>query len=386
MTNVLITGGAGFIGSNLARMFQERGGYSVTVLDNLSPQIHGEKASFNPALEVITRCIRGDVTQMEDCLAALEGQEVVIHLAAETGTGQSMYEIRRYCSANVMGTATLLEACKSMKGSIRKIILASSRAVYGEGKHLCRECGPVYPGPRDESKMCRGDFGVYCPRCLRATLAAPTDEKTPAMPLSVYGASKLMQEHLLRLYAASYGNPCVSLRFQNVYGPGQSLRNPYTGILSIFSTRIMNGNPVEIYEDGKESRDFVHVTDAAAAILLALERETGLYDCFNIGTGSATSVDEVVTLLCEAFGTQESRIREGKFRVGDIRHNMADIHHAKELLGFQPQRNFREGAREFASWVMACSPAKDLYGASVKEIEKENLIKGGTLSGGGRLP
>lgn len=375
MKRVLITGGAGFIGTHLACLLHGTGEVRVTVLDNLSPQVHGEGAEFSPELKAAARCVRGDVTRAEDCRAALDGQDGVVHLAAETGTGQSMYEIDRYCAVNVMGTATLLEACKERRGTLRKVVLASSRAVYGEGKYSCASCGMFHPEPREGSRMERGDFEVHCPNCDRPAAAVPTDEDSPARPLSVYGATKLMQEHLVRVFGAAFGVPCVALRFQNVFGPGQSLKNPYTGILSIFSTRIMNGNPIEIYEDGKESRDFVHVADVVRAVALALHRETSPWACYNVGTGAGTSVDEVVESLMGAYGLRVPVARQGKFRLGDIRHNLADTSKIRSDLGFLAGRTFREGVAEFAEWVRSYGAVEDLYEKSRGEIEGQALLK-----------
>jgi len=375
MRKALITGGAGFIGSALARRLAETGECEVTVLDNLSPQIHGEGASFDPDLEAIARCIRGDVTKPEDCRAALDGQELVIHLAAETGTGQSMYEIRRYCDVNVLGTAVLLETCKERKAGLRKVIIASSRAVYGEGKYECHRCGPVFPGPRDPERMAVGDFEVHCPICDAGLGTVPTDEDSPAVPLSVYGATKLTQEHLVRVFAQTFDIPAVAFRFQNVYGPGQSLHNPYTGILSIFSTRIMNGNPIEIYEDGRESRDFVYVDDVVDAISLAVERNSGLYRCYNVGTGVCTSVEALTEALMAEFGSRVPLLREGKYRLGDIRHNAADLSKAGKELGFVPRWSLVDGLRQFVVWVQESGPAEDRYEASLAKMQEDNLLR-----------
>ena len=375
MKKVLITGGAGFIGSALVRALAATGEYELTVLDNLSPQIHGDGASFDPDIEARARCIRGDVTRAEDCRAALAGQDCVVHLAAETGTGQSMYEMRRYCDVNVTGTAVLLEACREVRGQLEKVIVASSRAVYGEGKYRCEACGPVYPGPRALVRMEAGDFEVYCPKCDRPVSLLPTDEDSPLTPLSVYGATKVTQEHLVRIFAESSEIPAVAFRFQNVYGPGQSLHNPYTGILSIFSTRILNGNPIEIYEDGRESRDFVYVADVVEAVRLALEQDTGPYSCYNVGTGVPTSVEELAEALMNGYGRRVPLVKKAAFRLGDIRHNVADLGRIREELGFSPSWALEDGLQRFVAWVQTVGPVEDRYGASVRQLQRDKLLR-----------
>jgi dTDP-L-rhamnose 4-epimerase len=375
MKRVLITGGAGFIGSALAQRLAGTGQYEVTVLDNLSPQIHGESASFAPDLEACSRCIRGDVTSPDDCDVALEGQDFVVHLAAETGTGQSMYEIRRYCDVNVIGTAVLLEACKERKDDLKKVVIASSRAVYGEGKYQCQRCGPVFPGPRNSDRMATGDFEVHCPICDAEVHTVPTNEDSPTTPLSIYGATKLTQEHLLRVFAASFDISAVAFRFQNVYGPGQSLHNPYTGILSIFSTRILNENPIEIYEDGQESRDFVFIEDVVNAVRQSLERETGPYNCYNVGTGVYTSVEALTEALMVELDSRVPLLREGKFRLGDIRHNSADLSRVGGDLGFVPGWTLDDGLRQFVDWVREFGPIEDRYEASLEKMKGDNLLR-----------
>jgi dTDP-L-rhamnose 4-epimerase len=377
LKRVLISGGAGFLGTALVNLLSAAGGYEIIILDNLSPQIHGTGAEFPPELLARARCIRGDVTRAEDWAAALSGQEAVVHLAAETGTGQSMYEIARYCSVNVMGTALLLEACRTAGTTIRRIVLASSRAIYGEGRYTCPACGPFFPGSRQREAMERGDFALYCPTCGAPGEPEATDEGCPVMPVSVYGVTKAAQEQLLTTFANSWDGTAVALRFQNVYGPGQSLRNPYTGILSIFSGRLLAGHPIDLYEDGTESRDFIFVEDAARAILAALDAPAPPRVAYNAGTGIATGVKSIVSMLAEAYGVEARTEVTGHFRAGDIRHNFADTRKAEKDLGFRADIGLEVGIRAFCEWVKAREMPPSRYEESAQELRKRDLLLGG---------
>jgi len=371
---VLITGGAGFIGSNLALALLERG-YQVTVLDNLSPQVHEKDSALLRAIEGKVKFIRGDVRSREDWIQALEGQRIVVHYAAETGTGQSMYEIERYVDVNVRGTALLLDVLANRPHTVRKMLVASSRSIYGEGKHSCLSCGPVYPGARVAADMERGDFNVKCPQCGQSTTAVPTDEGSKIHPSSLYGITKQTQEQMLIAVGRSLGIPAVALRYQNVYGPGQSLSNPYTGILSIFSTRIKNGNDINIFEDGAETRDFVYIDDVVKATMLAIERAEADYEVFNVGSGVPTDVKTVAESLLAAYGAQVPVRVSGNFRLGDIRDNFADLGKARALLGFEPTVSFAEGIARFARWVNAQSVKADTYERSVEEMRARGLYR-----------
>jgi dTDP-L-rhamnose 4-epimerase len=372
--NVLITGGAGFIGSNLALALLKRG-CQVTVLDNLSPQVHGQDSALFRSIEGKVKFIRGDVRSREDWIEALEGQQFVVHYAAETGTGQSMYEIERYVDVNVRGTALLLDLLANRPHTVKKMLVASSRSIYGEGKHSCRRCGPVYPGARVAADMERGDFNVKCPQCGQSTAALPTDEASKIHPSSLYGITKQNQEQMLIAVGRSLGIPAVALRYQNVYGPGQSLSNPYTGILSIFSTRIKNGNGINIFEDGAETRDFVYIDDVVAATILAMEQPAADYEAINVGSGVATDVKTVAESLLAAYGAQVPVRVSGNFRLGDIRDNFADLSKARALLGFEPSVAFAEGIARFASWVNSQSVQQDTYERSVEEMRARGLYR-----------
>jgi len=370
----LITGGAGFIGSHLSELLVEEG-WQVRILDNLHPQIHGAKAELPEYLDKSEiQFIKGDITNRNDVVKALKGVDIVIHLAAETGVGQSMYEIERYVNTNVRGTAVLLDAIVDSRYAIKKIILASSRAVYGEGKYRCRKCGIVYPESRGAEQIQSRQWEPVCPRCQGMLNPLPTDEESPLNPQSVYAITKQTQEQLIRRFGKSYRIPFVILRYQNVYGPRQSLRNPYTGVLSTFAMRIMNNKPPLILEDGKQSRDFVYIYDAARATMLAVVDQQVQNEILNVGTGRRVTILEIAKLLLKEFGSQlEPRIT-GTGRVGDIRHCFADLSRIQNKLGFKPAYDIVQGIKDFASWVKKQPGIADLSKEANKELEERGLL------------
>ena len=371
---ILVSGGAGFIGSNLCLALQRRG-HEVTALDNLSPQIHGTDSPLFASIKDRVRFIRGDVRVREDWLRALEGQQAVVHLAAETGTGQSMYEIERYVDVNVRGTAVLLDILANTRRTVQKLVVASSRSIYGEGKYHCSNCAIVYPHARKSSDMERGDFQVKCPACGADAAVQATDEASKIHPSSVYGITKHNQEQMVLAVGQSLGIPAVAFRYQNVYGPGQSLSNPYTGILSIFSTRIRNGNEIVIFEDGKESRDFVYIDDVVRATVAGVEHAHVEQEVFNVGSGVCTDVTTVARTLLSAYGADVPLRISGNFRLGDIRHNFADLTRVHDRLGFIPQVTFDSGIREFARWVEGQRIAGDDYQRSIEELKAKGLYR-----------
>lgn len=375
--NILITGGAGFIGSRLALQLLERG-HKIRVLDNLAPQIHGINPDASPSYQTIkgkVDFIHGSVTCREDLIRALSGIDVVVHLAAETGTGQSMYAIQHYTEVNVGGTVLLLDLIANHPFPVEKIVVASSRAVYGEGKYLCRSHGTVFPDNRSEKDMSNGDFDVHCPVCKAPSTLMPSDELTPVRPSSVYGITKLTQEQMVLTVGKSLGISAIAFRYQNVYGPGQSLSNPYTGILSIFSNRIRNKSHVNIFEDGKESRDFVFIDDAVAATISGIESGNDVCGAFNVGSGKAIDVLEIASTLQELLGQKVDTHVTGQFRVGDIRHNVADLVRIRSLLGFTPRVFIEEGLRQFVSWVEGERVHLDRYDESLQELSAKGLLK-----------
>ena len=379
MKNVLITGGAGFIGSNLALKLCKKG-YIVTVLDNLNSQIHGNDPDNSSPLYLSIKnkvnFIKGTVTSRDDWLLALENQDCVIHLAAETGTGQSMYEVEKYVVTNIVSTAILLDILANSKHSIKKVLVAESRAIYGEGRYFSDDLNcHVYPNARSAEKMKDGDFNVYLENSNSPLKLVGTTEDSKIHPTSVYGITKQVQGQLIHTVCKSLGIQSVSFRYQNVYGPGQSLSNPYTGILSIFSTRIKNGNPISIFEDGLESRDFVYIEDVVDATILGLEIPQSTGHAFNVGTGEPISVLTVANSLVNKFGITVPIIVTGNFRIGDIRHNYADISLAKNVLGFTPKWSFQNGLDKFVEWVNTQSVEYDLYDASIAELKSKGLYK-----------
>lgn len=379
MKSVLITGGAGFIGSHLALKLINKG-YKVTVLDNLSKQIHGENPEItSPLYKSIkdkVKFIKGSVTSKEDWIKALDGVECVVHLAAETGTGQSMYEIQKYVDVNIGGTALLLDILTNTKHSVKKVVVAESRAIYGEGKYYSEEKDAyVYPTERTDADMANGDFEVKYPGCNKPLKLVGTTEDSMIHPTSVYGITKQVQGQLVHLVCPSIGIAAVSYRYQNVYGPGQSLSNPYTGILSIFSTRIKNGNEINIFEDGKETRDFVYIDDVVDATILGIEKEEANGHVFNVGTGVATDVLTVANTLIEKYGIKVPVRVSGNYRLGDIRHNFADITAARTILGFEPKWSFKDGIGKFAEWVNGQEIQEDKYESSIDEMKQKGLYK-----------
>lgn len=375
---VLITGGAGFIGSHIASRLIEKG-YDVTVLDNLLDQIHGENPDKTSPLYCSikdkTRFIKADVCDRAAMAAAISDVDYIIHLAAETGTGQSMYEIKRYVDVNIGGTALLLDILTNTKHHVKRVVVAESRAIYGEGKYHCEKCGDVYPTERKDEDMAKGDFECHCPKCGGKVTLVATTEDSAIHPSSVYGIGKQVQGQLVHLICNNIGVESVSYRYQNVYGPGQSLTNPYTGILSIFSTRIKNHKEINIFEDGKESRDFVYIDDVVEATIAGMEVPEANGHVFNIGTGIATDVLTVAKTLCKHYGIEVPLNVSGNYRLGDIRHNYADITLAKQILGFQPKWTFDAGIKQFTEWVNRQELQKDNYEASLEEMKQKGLFK-----------
>ena len=377
MKNILITGGAGFIGSNLALKLINKG-HKVTVIDNLSPQIHGDNPEQNSPLyksikDKVT-FINGTVTSKEDWTKALQGQDVVVHYAAETGTGQSMYEIQKYVDVNVNGTAIMLDLLANTPNQVKKVVIASSRSIYGEGKYINERGESVYPKHRTSDFMDDGDFEVKFEGSQNLTLVG-TDEDSKIHPSSVYGITKQNQEQMIMTVCPTLGIAPVAFRYQNVYGPGQSLKNPYTGILSIFSTQIKNGNGINIFEDGKETRDFVYIDDVVDATILGIEKDEANNEVFNVGTGVATDVISVATNLIKNYGVDVPVAVSGNYRLGDIRHNYADLSKINSKLGFTPKYSFEEGLKEFTNWVNTQEVEKDNYQKSIDEMKAKGLYK-----------
>ncbi len=378
MKKILISGGAGFIGSRLALKLLDKD-YEVTILDNFSPQIHGADYKESPLYLSVTskniKIFRGDIRNRKDWKQAIAGQQVVVHLAADTGTGQSMYEVKRYTDVNIGGTAELLDILINENQEVQKLIIASSRTIYGEGKCKCEEHGSVYPGNRSEDDMLKGDFSVKCPFCTKSTQPAATDEDAKIQPISIYGITKHVAEQMSAVVCNALKIPFIALRYQNVYGPGQSLSNPYTGILSIFSTRIQNNSTIYIYEDGKESRDFVYIDDAVDATIAGIENESIQSDCFNVGYGSPVTVLEVANMLKTYLKSNVNTVINSNFRIGDIRHNFADLCKIKKLLGYEPKVCPEDGIKIFCQWIEGQNIHNDDYERSINEMKGRGIYR-----------
>ena len=374
MKNILITGGAGFIGSRLCEKLFEKG-YNITILDNLSNQIHnmGNSILFN---RIKDKCnfIKGDVRNKEDWISALKNQDIIVHMASETGTGQSMYELEKYNDVNIMGTSHMLDLLGNVDNNVKKIIIASSRAVYGEGKYFCKSHGEQYPSKRYKVDMHNNDYEPKCTECKYPLISLATDENSMINHTSIYGLNKYHQEQMVMIMSQSLKIDAVGLRYQNVFGPGQSLSNPYTGILSIFSTRILNGNDIDVYEDGFESRDFIYIEDAVDATILAIENENANGHVLNVGSGIATNINEVAKTLKNLYKSQINIEISGKSRIGDIRHNYADMLKIQTLLGFSPKYSFKKGISEFVSWVETQRIEIDKYDKSFEQLKLKGLI------------
>jgi dTDP-L-rhamnose 4-epimerase len=348
MSNVLVTGGAGFIGSHLVDVLRERG-HSVVIYDNFEPQVHKVEPNY---LNENAELIRADMRDRDTLKDAVKDAEIIFHQAAMVGVGQSMYQIEKYVDVNTFASAKLLDILANDEHGVKKLIVASSMSIYGEGAYQCEDCDRVYPALRSDEQLRRRKWEMTCPNCSKDLVPVPTDESKPLQPTSIYAITKKDQEEMCLAIGRSYGIPTVALRYFNVYGPRQSLNNPYTGVCAIFSSRIKNDNPPLIFEDGLQSRDFVSVHDIVKANILAMESSNANYEIFNVGTGKATNILEIALLLIKLYN-RDSKLRPeitNKYRAGDIRHCFADISKIKNKLGYNPKVNFDQGMRELVEW------------------------------------
>ena len=369
METVLVTGGAGFIGRHLVRALLRRN-YAVRVLDSLVEQVHRPGDGRDPILEKV-ELIEGDLRDEAALLAALRGVDKVVHLAAEVGVGQSMYAIDRYVSANDHGTAVLFQAL--IERPVKRVVVASSMSIYGEGLYRTETGALLEDVARPAQRRPVDGWDPPGPEGGRLAPVATPEWKRPSLA-SVYALTKFAQERLTLIVAPAYGMEGVALRLFNVYGPGQALSNPYTGVLAIFASRLINGERPLVFEDGEQRRDFVHVADAANAFALALEHPGAPGGVFNIGSGQDRSILDVARALAAAVGRPglEPEIL-GKARAGDIRHCFADIGLAERALGFRPQRDFSAGIAELAEWL-ARQRAEDKVTDACRELEARGLV------------
>jgi dTDP-L-rhamnose 4-epimerase len=371
--HVLITGGAGFIGSHVADALLAEG-WRVRALDALVPQVHGPGRKRPSYLDREIELIVGDAGHPTVVARCLKNVDVVVHFAAAVGVGQSMYEIAPYVASNTQATANLLQVLSRKKHKVRKLIVASSMSIYGEGAYRCARCGPLASAVRTDAALMAKRWEMACPLCGAAASAVPTPETKVLAPSSIYAITKRDQEEMCLCVGRAYGLPSVALRFFNVYGERQALSNPYTGVAAIFAARILNGQPPLIYEDGRQSRDFVHVSDVAQAVLLAMQRPDADYQALNVGTGRATTVNDVAVVLAKSLGRAISPKILGTFRTGDIRHCVADIAKIAAALGYRPRVSFEEGMTRLAAWLRSQRP-KDRTAQAASQLTARGLVR-----------
>jgi dTDP-L-rhamnose 4-epimerase len=367
----LVTGGAGFIGSHLVDALVERGD-RVRALDNLDPLAHpsGAAEDFNPAAELVV----GDLRDQDAVERALRDVDRVFHLGGVVGNGESMINVRRAVDANSAGSATLLEASLARRDRIRRVVVASSMVVYGEGSYACPRHGPARPVRRAEERLRRRQWDPLCERCGRALLAVATHEDAALRPTSVYGITKRDQEELALVLGRAYGLETVALRYLNVYGPRQALGNPYTGVAAIFAARLLNARPPLVFEDGEQIRDLVHVSDVVRATLAAMEAPRAPGRAINVATGTGVRVIELARALASALNSGIEPRLTGEFRAGDTRHCFADVHRARELLGFETQRTLADGLPELADWV-ARQSAEERGDEALARLRERGLLR-----------
>jgi dTDP-L-rhamnose 4-epimerase len=360
---ILITGGAGFVGSHLADALLEQG-HEVRVFDNLTAQVH--QHGLPEYLPGQVHFIEGDLRDFDAVRDAIRDIDVIFHFGAAVGVGQSMYEIAHYMGANTIGTANLLQAVLDAEIKLEKMIVASSMSIYGEGKYLCVQCGEVAPLERGQQQLKEKRWEPACPKCGQELAPVPTDELKPLQCSSFYALSKKDQEEMVLLFGRTYGLPTVALRFFNIYGTRQALSNPYTGVAAIFASRLLNERAPLVFEDGRQMRDFVSVHDIVQANLLAMDRSTADGLALNVASGEPVNVTEVASTLAGALGMALVPEITGKYRAGDIRHCFADISAARKHLGYEPKVKFADGIHELVSWLRAQSAVDRVAEAAQK--------------------
>ena len=368
---VLVTGGAGFVGSHLVDALLRRGD-EVRIFDNLDPQVHGAGGRLPAWVPAEAEMVTGDMRDLEAVRRSLEGMEVVYHLAAAVGVGQSMYRIADYTATNTLGTANLLQALVDDRGAVERVVVASSMSIYGEGRYVRTDGREPRNALRTLDQLKAHDWELRDPDGS-ALVALPTDEQKPLDPTSIYALTKADQERMVLQIGAAYGIPSVALRFFNIYGPRQALSNPYTGVAAIFSARLLNGEPPLIYEDGEQRRDFVSVHDVVRGLLLSAEEDAAVGQALNIGSGRAVSVREVAETLGRVLGSAVEPEVTGKYRVGDIRNCFADISLAREVLGYEPRVTFEAGMEELVGWLQEQERPENAVAAHAADLAARGL-------------
>jgi len=366
---VLITGGAGFVGSHTADALV-KAGHEVRIFDNLTPQVHHGKYPYIPEG---AEFVRGDVRDLSKLSSAVKDAEVIYHLAAAVGVGQSMYQISEYTATNNLGTANLMQAILDTRSTPEKIVIASSMSIYGEGKYLCRACGEMAPPARPLEQLKQKEWETLCPTCGETLLPVPTREDKALQCTSIYALSKKDQEEMTLLFGRTYDIPVVALRYFNIYGTRQSLSNPYTGVAAIFASRLLNRKAPVIFEDGQQMRDFVSVHDIVSANLLAMQNSGADSKALNIGSGSPVTIREVAAALSQALGIQVPAEITGKYRAGDIRHCFGDITAASSLLGYRPQTTLEQGLEELVTWLES-QQARDSVDQAMEQLSVHGLV------------
>ena len=367
--HILVTGGVGFIGSHLVDALINEG-HEVTILDNLEPQVHPNVPRY---LNKNAKFVRGDVKDYNLLKSMVKDVDIIFHEAAMVGVGQSMYEVKKYIETNVNGTANLLDLLVNTEHNVKKLLVASSMSIYGEGSYKCENCGYIEPGLRTLEQMRDRDFELHCPKCgnYLEPIATPEDKKLASN--SIYAISKKVQEELCLTIGKAYSIPVVALRYFNVYGPRQSLSNPYTGVVAIFMSRIKNNKPPIIFEDGNQSRDFISVYDIVRANIIAMRSSNANYEVFNVGTSKPITIKRVAEILIELYGINIKPLITNNFRKGDVRHCFADISKIKSKLGFEPKVGFEQGLKELIEWSKH-EEAVDKVEDATKELKNKGLL------------
>jgi dTDP-L-rhamnose 4-epimerase len=350
MAKVLVTGGAGFIGSHLVDALVEAG-HEVVSLDNLDPAAHPQPPRLPAYANAKCRYVLGDVRDKEALRKVVEDTEVIFHHAAAVGSGISMIDVRRFMEVNSVGTANLLELVIENRARIKKLIVASSMTAMGEGTYECAAHGVQYPSLRPIEQLERHEWEVKCPQCGAPLRPLPMAEDRPLQPISIYGLAKMDQEVETMLVGRFYQIPVVAFRYFSVYGPRQSLTNPYTGVIARFATRLISGKPPLIFEDGQQLKDLIHVRDVVRANLMAMESDAANYQVFNLGNGAGVTVEDIARVIAEKLGNSIKPVFTGQFRRGDARHGWADISKARRLLGWQPSLTVGEGIADLCGWL-----------------------------------
>ena len=375
--SVLVTGGAGYIGSHLVDRLVARD-YRVTVLDNLEPQVHRAGAWPSYANPLATY-VRGDVRDRTVFEPLIVVSDAVVHFGAAVSVGQSMYQVDRYVDVNTRGTALLLDVLVNAKHHVEKVVVASSIGVYGEGAYHCAACGAVAPGIRPADQLAARDWEQHCPRCGIHAASIPTPEDKPLYRDNIYSMTKYHQEEMLLLIGKTYGIPSVAPRFFNVYGPRQSLSNPYAGVAAIWLSRLMNGKQPVVFEDGGQLRDFVSIHDVVDCLVLMLEQPGADFVPVNIGSGQAITILDIARLLARLLGTSIEPLVTHTGRKFDIRHNTADIARARTTLGFEPKVTLEQGFAELIEWARTTPDvAEDFFDRALQELQDKGLLVEGT--------